>query len=94
MFDLENIPAAATLFEKAAAGTIQLTPPPKAVLEEKLWLALLWNRNLHDFWRQQLGDGFLRRLQPGLRFHTSPIPCCGYGSIIPARQEWDPSGTD
>ena len=24
--------------------------------------ALLWNRNLREFWRQQLGDGFLRRM--------------------------------
>lgn len=63
LFDLANIPAATTLFDKAANGAIQFTPPPKAVPEEKLWLALLWNRNLHDFWRQQLGDAFLRRLQ-------------------------------
>ncbi len=25
--------------------------------------ALLWNRNLHNFWRQELGEGFLARLK-------------------------------
>jgi hypothetical protein len=25
--------------------------------------ALLWNRNLHNFWRQELGEGFLKRLK-------------------------------
>ncbi len=25
--------------------------------------ALLWNRNLHGYWRQELGEGFLKRLR-------------------------------
>ena len=25
--------------------------------------ALLWNRNLQNFWRQELGEGFLARLK-------------------------------
>ena len=25
-------------------------------------LALLWNRHLHGFWRQELGESFLERL--------------------------------
>jgi hypothetical protein len=46
----------------AAAGRIRLTPPPKPVFEEKMLFALLWNRNLRGFWRQELGEGFLSRL--------------------------------
>jgi hypothetical protein len=32
------------------------------IFEEKLLFALLWNRNLREFWRQQLGESFLQRL--------------------------------
>ena len=39
-----------------------MTPPAKPIFEEKLVFALLWNRNLRDFWRQQLGESFLERL--------------------------------
>jgi hypothetical protein len=63
LFDLENIPSSKQLFEKAILGRLRLTPPPKPLFEEKLLLALLWNRNLHEFWRQQLGDGFLKQLK-------------------------------
>jgi len=62
LFDLANIPAAAALFADAQAKRIRLTPPPKPLFEEKLSSALLWNRNLRSFWRQELGEGFLKRL--------------------------------
>lgn len=62
LFDLANIPAAEAIFEGARAGELTVTPPPRPLFEEKLLLALLWNRNLREFWRQQLGDGFLKRL--------------------------------
>ena len=44
-----------------------VTPPPKAQLEEKLWMALFWIPSLRDFWIRQLGEkGFqsLRKLIP------------------------------
>ena len=63
LFDLPNVPNAATIFQLAAARRIRLTPPPKPVFEEKMLFALLWNRNLHGFWRQELGEGFLARLK-------------------------------
>ena len=63
LFDLANVPAAGRMFDLAMAGRIRLTPPPKPIFEEKMLFALLWNRNLRDFWRQELGDGFHRRLQ-------------------------------
>jgi hypothetical protein len=62
MFDLANVPNAATIFEWALNGRLNLTPAPKPILEEKMLFALLWNRNLRDFWRQQLGESFFQRL--------------------------------
>jgi hypothetical protein len=62
MFDLANVPAAAHLFDLAAAGRIHVTPPPKAFLEEKMHFALLWNRNLREFWHKQLGARFFEKM--------------------------------
>ena len=78
LFDLANVPNAKTIFELAAAGRIHLTPPPKPVFEEKMLFALLWNRNLHHFWRQELGEGFLSRLRKLVPYtwvvDPSPLP--------------------
>ncbi len=63
LFDLPNVPNAPQIFELAAEGKIRLTPPPKPIFEEKMLFALLWNRNLQNFWRQELGEGFLARLK-------------------------------
>ena len=63
LFDIGNIASAPRLFELAAAKKIKLTPPPKPVFEEKMLFALLWNRNLQNFWRQELGEAFLARLK-------------------------------
>ncbi len=63
LFDLPNVASAAKLFELAAEKKIRLTPPPKPLFEEKMLFALLWNRNLQNFWRQELGEGFLARLK-------------------------------
>jgi hypothetical protein len=62
LFDLPNVPVANILFERARSRRIQLTPPPKTCFEEKSLFALLWNRHLHSFWREQLGERFLNRL--------------------------------
>jgi hypothetical protein len=62
LFDLANVPSSKQLFELAAAKRIRLTPPPKPFFEEKMLFALLWNRNLRGFWRQELGEGFLRQM--------------------------------
>lgn len=63
LFDLANVPSARAVFELAAAKRIRVTPPPKPVFEEKMLFALLWNRNLAGFWRQELGEGFFNRLK-------------------------------
>src|SRR6266481_2440643 len=62
LFDLDNMPHAKHLFEIAEAKQIRLTPPPKPLFEEKMLFALLWNRNLQSFWRQELGESFFSRL--------------------------------
>jgi len=62
LFDLANVPNAGPVFELAMAKKVQVTPPPKPLFEEKLLFALLWNRNLRGFWRQELGERFLDRL--------------------------------
>jgi len=62
LFDLANVPNAATILEFAAAKRIRLTPAPKPVFEEKMLFALLWNHNLHEFWRRELGENFFQRL--------------------------------
>lgn len=78
LFDLANVPNAKTIFELATEKKIRLTPPPKPVFEEKMLFALLWNRNLHHFWRQELGEGFLKRLQRLVPYtwvvDSSPLP--------------------
>ena len=63
LFDLANVPNAKQIFQLAAEKKIRVTPPPKPVFEEKMLFALLWNRNLQSFWRQELGESFLARLK-------------------------------
>ncbi len=63
LYDAPNLPGAQTLSELAREKRIRLTPPPKPIFEEKMLFALLWNRHLREFWRQELGEGFFTRLQ-------------------------------
>ncbi|MSU59355.1 MAG: hypothetical protein EXS35_14490 [Pedosphaera sp.] len=63
LFDLANVANSKQIFDLATEKKIHLTPPPKPVFEEKMLFALLWNRNLQSFWRQELGEGFLNRLK-------------------------------
>lgn len=62
LFDLPNVPNAAKIFDLAREKRLRLTPPPKPIFEEKMLFALLWNRNLRSFWRQELGERFFERL--------------------------------
>jgi hypothetical protein len=78
LFDLANVPNAKAIFGLAAAKRIRVTPPPKPVFEEKMLFALLWNRNLQNFWRQELGEGFFHRLKKLVPYtwvvDPSPLP--------------------
>ncbi len=42
---------------------IQMDPPIKIHLEEKLWLALLWLRPLEGYWRHELGTRYFSELK-------------------------------
>jgi hypothetical protein len=83
LFDLPNVPAAKTMIDMALAEKIRLTPPPKPLFEEKMLFALLWNRNLRPFWRQELGGGFLDRLQQLVPYTwmVDPAPLPPQGAI-------------
>jgi hypothetical protein len=78
LFDLPNVANAKQIFQLAAAKKISLTPPPKPIFEEKMLFALLWNRNLQNFWRQELGEGFLARLKKVIPYtwlvDPTPLP--------------------
>ena len=78
LFDLTNVPQAGKWFGAAAEKRIRLTPPPKPLFEEKLWMGLLWNRNLRSYWRTELGEGFLDRLLKATPYtwvmDPSPLP--------------------
>jgi hypothetical protein len=83
LFDLANVPAAGKLFARAEEKRLRLTPPPKPIFEEKLLFALLWNRNLRGFWRQELGESFLTRLQriTPYTWVMDPTPLPPHGAI-------------
>jgi hypothetical protein len=78
LFDIANVPNAKKIFTLAAEGKIRLTPPPKTFFEEKMLFALLWNCNLRDFWRQELGETFFTRLKRAIPYtwlvDPAPLP--------------------
>jgi len=78
LFDLVNVPNAKMIFDRATEKQVRVTPPPKPLFEEKMLFALLWNRNLHGFWRQELGDKFFNRLKKLVPYtwviDPSPLP--------------------
>ncbi len=78
LFDLPNIPAAAAIFDAAAAGGASITPPIKPYLEEKLWFALFWMRPLREFWRRELSERHFLKLQQVIPYtwilDPTPLP--------------------
>lgn len=83
LFDLPNIQNGPLLLNLAREKQIQLTPPPRPFLEEKMWFALLWNRNLRSFWHQQLGESFFERLLALVpnTWVVDPAPLPPHGAI-------------
>ena len=78
LFDLANVANAKKVFALAMEGKIKVTPPPKPMFEEKMLFALLWNWNLRDFWRQELGESFFARLKKVIPYtwllDPTPLP--------------------
>ena len=83
LYDTPNVPDAKTIFQLASEKKIRLTPPPKPLFEEKMLFALLWNRNLRDFWRQELGERFFERMQRMTPYTwlVDPAPLPPHGAI-------------
>jgi hypothetical protein len=92
LFDLKNLPSRKSLFQAARSGSLQITPPLKPFLEEKMWFGLFWARPLQDYWRRQLGERHwlkLRKLIPQTWVvDPSPVP---HHAVIPGLeiQSWD-----
>lgn len=78
LFDWESIPEGRHLAEAAAEGRIRITPPFKAHLEDKLWLALLWSPALRKHWTECLRGNHLKRIQDLVPFgwvlDPTPLP--------------------
>jgi hypothetical protein len=78
LFDIANVPNSKKIFALASEGKIRLTPPPKTIFEEKMLFALLWNWNLRDFWKQELGESFFSRLKRAVPYtwllDPAPLP--------------------
>jgi hypothetical protein len=58
-FDWEKLSSLRQTWQPSTA----MTPPLKAVLEEKLWLALFWMKPLQDFWKREIGEKGQKLLQ-------------------------------
>ncbi|MGH7979787.1 MAG: hypothetical protein ACREE6_10465, partial [Limisphaerales bacterium] len=78
LFDVANVPNSKKIFDLAVEGKIRLTPAPKTVFEEKMLFALLWNWNLRNFWRHELGESFFARLKAAVPYtwllDPAPLP--------------------
>jgi hypothetical protein len=78
LFDLPNIPKIDNLLHANAEGRVSITPPIKPYLEEKMWFALFWLKPLHEFWRRELGEKYLLKLQEVIPYSwmldPTPLP--------------------
>jgi hypothetical protein len=78
LFDLANVSAAPGLMEALRTRSLQVTPPFKPALEEKLWFALFWLKPLEDFWRREMGERAFLALQKSIPYtwlvDPTPLP--------------------
>ncbi len=63
LFDLDNIVGARHLGQQVLDGIARVTPPFKAFLEEKLWLALFHLHPLRQAWIRELRESNVRYLE-------------------------------
>ena len=62
LFDLPNIPKVELITYHGKKNAVRITPPLKAFLEEKMWMAFLHYPELQDFWSRQLRNDELETL--------------------------------
>lgn len=95
LFDLAKIACADELRAGVVNGQIEVTPPFKPALEEKLWFALFWLKPLEEFWRQELGGRNLRELREVIPYtwlvDPEPLP---RHAVLPRLEthSWDEVG--
>jgi len=95
MFDLPNVSCTERLFRDACEGRVSVTPPPKAQLEEKLWMALFWMAPLREFWMRQLGERGMQSLQKWIPYTWVLDPCTLPPNAVYPRleiQNWEELG--
>lgn len=84
LFDLKNIPKAELILYSVKKERVQITPPIKAYLEEKMAFALFHHPVLQPFWQERLGENtfsLLMRLFPQT-WMVDPHPVPPY-AVIP-----------
>jgi len=73
-FDWPNLPSVRSSWLPG----VEMTPPLKPFLEEKLWLALYWMNPLREFWRRELGERYRKDLDAviprGWVVDPTPLP--------------------
>lgn len=76
LFDLANVENADAMLRMAERGELSFTPPIKAFLEEKLWLALFWSPALESFWNSALSTEHLALLKKciPMGWVVDPVP--------------------
>ncbi len=78
LFDLDQVEHSAEMLRLADEGELDFTPPLKAFLEEKVWLALFHSPGLQSWWQDQLTEPhleLLRRCIPrGWVVDPTPLP--------------------
>jgi len=62
LFDVDNVKGGHQLLRAAAQGLVQMTPAPKAYLEEKLWFNLLRHHRLVRYWEKSMGKKWYNHL--------------------------------
>ncbi|MDX2227724.1 MAG: hypothetical protein SFY92_11625 [Verrucomicrobiae bacterium] len=78
LFDLPQIPQAGRIMEAMEAREIEVTPPFKPQLEEKMWFALFRHPALRAHWHRELGDRGMEFLEtlipPTVIMDPAPLP--------------------
>jgi hypothetical protein len=78
LFDLPNIPNIDAVLRATGEGKVQVTPPIKPFLEEKMWFALFWLQPLREFWRRELGEKYFLKLREVIPYSwlldPTPLP--------------------
>ena len=78
LFDLKNIPKVELVAYFAKKNAVRVTPPLKAYLEEKMWLALFHHPQLRSYWSREMDKRSVELLKeyipPTWVLDSTPMP--------------------